>query len=99
VNKTMKIKPIGVQLGPGVPKGTRSGEETKAGRTGHDQDRVELSGQARRLASLTRAAQQLPEIREERVAAAREAIESGTYRVDSGQLARSILEFEDGLAD
>lgn len=97
----MKIDGIG---GKGQPQPA----ETPAGRDNaakpgapevEGRDRVEVSETARRIPGLLEAAGRLPEIRQERVNALREAIETGTFRVDSRLLARALLEFEDGLPD
>jgi len=61
------------------------------------QDRLELSPDAQRIASLVQAANGLPEIRQERVAELTRAIRLGVYEVEPRALARSILEFEDAL--
>jgi len=55
-------------------------------------DRVELSERARRLAEEVRATRSLPEVRVEKVQAARERIAAGTYAVDPEQLARRIID-------
>ncbi len=60
-------------------------------------DRIELSPQARQISTLSDAAAALPEIRSERVHGLRLAIADETYRIDSRQLARAILDFEDGI--
>jgi negative regulator of flagellin synthesis FlgM len=67
----------------------------KSGRA--DGDRIELSQGAQRMAGLAEAAGQLPPIRQELVDALRESIENGSFRVNPRELARAILEFEDGL--
>jgi len=60
-------------------------------------DRLELSPDAKRIASLAQTANALPEIRQERVAELTEAIRQGVHSVEPGALARSIVEFEDAL--
>ena len=58
---------------------------------------MELSADARRVASLVDAARSLPEIRHHKVESLRRALSRGTYDVDPRSVARAILEFEDGL--
>jgi len=65
--------------------------ETTAG------DRVEVSASARRMSRLVGAANRLPEVRTGQVEALRDVLRGGTYEVEPRALARSILEFEDGL--
>jgi len=57
------------------------------------QDRIEMSPDARLMASLTQAAARLPEVRQDRVDAARRAGSA----IDPHAVARAIQEFEDGL--
>ena len=95
----MKIYDIGGQGIPRRPEGSgdrKDGAEPRpAERTGGD--RVEVSENARRLPALVEAVNRLPEIRQEKVAHLKKAVESGTYKVEPRVLARAILEFEDGL--
>lgn len=53
---------------------------------------VEVSDEARLLQHAKQLAQATPDVRKERVAEIRQQIASGTYRVDSRELARRILE-------
>lgn len=76
------------------PRGSRSTSASRAG-----SDRIELSAEARLLSSLLRATLDLPAVRTTEVERFREAIVAGAYTVDPGDLARAILEFEDGLHD
>jgi negative regulator of flagellin synthesis FlgM len=73
------------QQQPAVKKGDQQPEKT----TG---DRISLSNGAREIAELKKMIDQLPEIREDKVAAIKKAIESGTYNVDSMKVAEKILE-------
>lgn len=96
----MKIDGIGEDHGrsqvPGPSKSRGAGPPSDAP-AGAGRDRVEVSDAARRMAGLIEAANRLPEVREEQVAALQQEIRQGTYEVDPGLLARAILEFEDGL--
>ena len=95
----MKINDIGGNDGPrrsdGLGNRTESRKPEGAGRS--ERDRVEVSGAARRMVSLADAAGRLPEVRADRVAELRGAIQSASYEVDPHALARAILELEDGL--
>ena len=73
------------------------GTRTEKPVAGGSQDRLELSPDAKRIASLVQAANRLPEIRQERVAELTKAIRQGVYEVEPRELARSIMEFEDAL--
>jgi len=58
--------------------------------TNSNQDQTRLSVDANRLDQLKTALSQVPEIRQERVAAVREAMGNGSYQVTDQQLADSI---------
>jgi len=95
----MKINDVGGNGGTKPPEV----QPSRTGKTGRpaaseraERDRVEVSDGARRLASLAEAVAKLPEVRPQLVEALRKSIAEGSYRVDSRELARAILEFEDG---
>ncbi|MBZ5637227.1 MAG: flagellar biosynthesis anti-sigma factor FlgM [Acidobacteriia bacterium] len=73
----------------------RKPEASRAG----NQDRVELSAEARQVAALAEASGGLPAVRQDKVDTLRRALDAGTYQVDPRRLARAILEFEDGIPD
>lgn len=75
----------------------RVARQEEAGQAPSPGDRVELSDRAREVATLAEKSASLADVRREKVEAVREAIEAGTYRVDPRQVARSILEYEDGF--
>jgi negative regulator of flagellin synthesis FlgM len=64
---------------------------SQASATGRQPDVVSLSDTARALDGARQAASSAPDVREDRVAALKAAIASGTYPVDNRQLARSML--------
>ena len=98
----MAIHGIGGGQGPGQPDqvGNRKIDESSFNRDHAAKieggDRVELSPEARQIIQLAEQTRQLPEIREDRVAALRQQLADGTYNVDPQQVAASILE-EDGV--
>jgi len=55
-------------------------------------DRVDISGKGKEIADLMAAVNKLPDIRNDKVQAIKEAIESGTYSVDSKKIAAKLLE-------
>ena len=55
------------------------------------EDQAQLSGASSQVAALTSQASQLPEVREERVQALREAVEYGRYRPDAEKIAAAML--------
>lgn len=54
-------------------------------------DRVEISEQGKKVAELMSAVDELPETRNEKVKAIKEAIRSGNYQVDSLKIAQKLL--------
>jgi negative regulator of flagellin synthesis FlgM len=54
-------------------------------------DKVDISGRGREAADIAAAANQLPDVREAKVREIKQAVESGTYRVDPMKVAESIL--------
>ncbi len=58
---------------------------------------VQITGQARQLASLEQAVQALPIVNEARVAEIRDAIEEGRYQVDAERVADKLLRSEQEL--
>jgi negative regulator of flagellin synthesis FlgM len=83
-------RPDRVDPSPASPGRTPSVED-------EGRDRAEFSTEALRVAELAEKVKSLPEIRQDRVDALRARLADGTYRVEPQQLARAILEFEDGL--
>jgi negative regulator of flagellin synthesis FlgM len=95
----MKIPEIGGQKAPQRPD--NPADRADARKTGSaksaERDRVEVSRTARHMTELADAANALPEVRQERVAELRRAIESGSFKVDARALAAAILELEDEI--
>ena len=55
-------------------------------------DKVEISGEGKKVAELMSAIEQLPAVREEKIKAIKEALKSGTYHIDSSKIAQKILD-------
>lgn len=60
-------------------------------------DQVTLTGSARFLQKLSEAVAGAPVVNAAKVASAKQAIQSGTYKVDAGQVADKLMKFERGL--
>ena len=71
--------------------GPRSRPTERPQEPGTPQDQVDLSPKARELQQAAQASAQSPEVREAKVAALKEAVEKGTYHVDSEQIAGKML--------
>ena len=60
-------------------------------------DHVTLTGSARILQKLSEAVAGAPVVNAAKVAAVKQAVQSGSYQVDSGRVADKLLTFERGL--
>jgi negative regulator of flagellin synthesis FlgM len=60
-------------------------------------DHVTLTDSARSLQKIEEAVGKTPVVNANKVAAVRQAISSGTYKIDAGRIAGKILKFESGL--
>jgi negative regulator of flagellin synthesis FlgM len=91
------------QLAP--PKGSNAGNvvadksqgDSAASSTSQTGDHVTITNSALALQKLSEAVAQTPVVNTEKVAAVKQAVSSGTYKVDSGRIADKILQFEKGL--
>lgn len=87
VGKTRGVK--GPEFGRTEPV---AGQAQKSGKAVPDSgDAVTLSGGAQDIARLAAAANVLPDVRSEKVAALQNAIGSGTYQVQGQQVAEKLL--------
>lgn len=68
-----------------------AGYERQEARPAAEGDRVELSERAREVQQASRAAQALPDVREEKVAQAKMEVAQGTYNVNGEQAATAML--------
>jgi negative regulator of flagellin synthesis FlgM len=66
------------------------GGSAKARKAGQRPDQASLSAEAQELLQARRAVQESPDVRADRVAALRQQIQDGTYRVDEQALARRL---------
>ena len=74
-----------------------SGERSKraarqAGETSAKRDEVEISEEAMRMRGATEAVAEAPEVRRQLVERLRQDIASGSYRVDSHEVARRVVD-------
>ena len=60
-------------------------------------DHVTLTDSARSLQKIEQAVAQAPVVNTTKVAAVKQAVNNGTYKVDAGRVADKILQFESGL--
>jgi negative regulator of flagellin synthesis FlgM len=60
-------------------------------------DQLTLTSSARSLQKLSEAIAQAPVVNADKVASVKQAVDGGTYQVDSGRVADKLLQFEKGL--
>ena len=60
-------------------------------------DTVTLTSSARSLQKIEEAVAKAPVVNASKVAAVKQAIQSGTYQINAGQVADKLLQFERGL--
>jgi len=73
--------------------GTQNSNGTSGGSS------VQITGTARQLASLEQAVRDLPAVNDAKVAQISAAIEQGTYKVDSRDIANKLIQMEQSLDD
>jgi negative regulator of flagellin synthesis FlgM len=76
---------------------SQSATASAAGTAPPTADHVTLTGSARILQKLSEAVADVPVVNAAKVAAVKQAIQSGTYKVDAGRVADKLLKFERGL--
>ena len=75
-------------------QGDATGTAAATSQTG---DHVTLTDSARSLQKLSEAVAQAPDINAAKVASIKQALNSGTYQVNSASVASKLLQFEGGL--
>ena len=86
------------------PKGSSTGgvvadksQSEQAGVASQTGDHVTLTTSARSLQKLSEAVAQAPVVNADKVASVKQAVNGGTYQVDSGRVTDKLLQFEKGL--
>jgi negative regulator of flagellin synthesis FlgM len=103
---TNKISGISIAEPVVPPKGSGSnavvadklqGEGSAAASTAQTADHVTLTDSARSLQKIEEAVAKTPVVNAAKVAAVKQSISSGTYKIDAGRIAGKLLKFERGL--
>jgi len=89
-------KPTG-SSGNAVVTDKSQGEGSASPTTAQPQDHVTLTDSARSLQKIEEAVAKTPVVNADKVAAVKQAISSGTYKVDAGRVAGKMLKYERGL--
>ena len=89
-------KPTG-SSGNGVVADKSQGEGSAAAASAAPKDQVTLTDSARSLQKIEEAVAKTPVVNADKVAAAKQAISSGTYTINAGRVAGKMLQYERGL--
>jgi negative regulator of flagellin synthesis FlgM len=81
----------------GVVADKSQGEGSPAGATAQSGDHVTLTDSARSMQKIEEAVARAPVVDSVKVAAVKQAISSGTYKIDAGRIAGKLLKYEHGL--
>jgi negative regulator of flagellin synthesis FlgM len=73
------------------------GEGSTAAATTQTADHVTLTDSARRLQRIEEAVAKAPVVNADKVAAVKQAIGDGTYKIDAGRVADKLIKYERGL--
>jgi negative regulator of flagellin synthesis FlgM len=71
--------------------GTQQGSDAKSATSQSVVDKVEISGARDEVKRLKEKIESLPSTREEKIASVKEAVQSGTYKVDGKAVAKAML--------
>ena len=88
-------KPTG--SGGGVVTDKSQGEGSAAPAAAPPKDHVTLTDSARSLQKIEEAVAKTPVVNADKVAAVKQAISSGNYKIDAGRVAGKLLKYERGL--
>ena len=75
----------------------KSQGEGSAAASAQTGDHVTLTHSARSLQKIEEAVARTPVVNAEKVASVKQAISSGTYKIDAGRIAGKLLQYERGL--
>jgi negative regulator of flagellin synthesis FlgM len=89
-------KPAG-SSGNSVVTDKSQGEGSAAAATVLTADHVTLTDSARSLQKIEEAVAKTPVVDADKVAAVKQAISAGTYKIDAGRIAGKMLKYESGL--
>jgi negative regulator of flagellin synthesis FlgM len=83
--------------GNGVVADKAQSEGSAAAATAQTGDHVTLTDSARSMQKIEEAVAKAPVVNAEKVAAVKQAIGAGTYKIDAGRVADKMLKYERGL--
>ncbi|HEY2465846.1 MAG TPA: flagellar biosynthesis anti-sigma factor FlgM [Steroidobacteraceae bacterium] len=89
-------KPTG-SSGNGVVTDKSQGEGSASAAAAQGKDHVTLTDSARSLQKIEEAVAKTPVVNAQKVATVKQALSSGTYKIDAGRVASKMLKYERGL--
>jgi negative regulator of flagellin synthesis FlgM len=91
------LAPVKGSNNGGVVADKSQGEASTPSGSASTSDTVTLTDSARSLQKIEEAVAKAPVVDAQKVAAVKQAIGSGTYKIDAGRVAGKLLKFERGL--
>jgi negative regulator of flagellin synthesis FlgM len=76
---------------------SQGGASAAGASTAQAGDTITLTSSARSLQKIEEAVAKAPVVNASKVAAVKQAVNSGTYQIDAGRVASKLLQFESGL--
>ena len=97
--ETQPLAPIkGPKSSPAATDSASSEGSTAASATASQSaDQVTFTASARSLQKIEEAVAKAPVVNDAKVAAVKQAVNSGTYQIDTGRVADKLIQFERGL--
>jgi negative regulator of flagellin synthesis FlgM len=97
ISTTEPVAPAKGSGSNGVVADKSLGEGSAAPATAQTGDHVTLTDSARSLQRIEEAVAKTPVVNAEKVAAVKQAIGAGTYKIDAGRVADKLMKYERGL--
>ena len=91
------VAPVKGSNGNGVVTDKPQGEASGAGAASQTGDTLTLTNSARSLQKIEEAVAKAPVVNAQKVAAVKQAVNSGSYQINSGRIAGKLLNFERGM--
>ena len=99
VDSSSQTAPIGAGRAMQRPQDAATGGTQSSSTSSASDESVQITGAARQLATLEQAVRDAPDVNTARVAQISSALEQGTYKVDSQQIADRLLQSDKELAN
>jgi negative regulator of flagellin synthesis FlgM len=99
VDSSSQTAPIGAGRAVQRPQDAAAGGTQSSSTSSGADENVQITGAARQLASLEQAVRDAPDVNTVRVAQISSALEQGTYKVDSQQIADRLVQSDQELAN